>query len=96
MGNTFKVEAVFYGGLEHIFKKKKIEADLSLVPDIRSLLKYCCVSNESRTKLFDGSSNLQPDITILRNGRNIVFQNGLETMLSGGDTIAIFPPMTGG
>ena len=33
---------------------------------------------------------------ILKNGRNIVFLNGLGTVLEKGDEVSIFPPMGGG
>jgi len=95
-GKALKVEATFYGGLVHIFKKNKMHIDLKNAGDIRSLLQYLCVSNECRTKLFDDNGNLQPNITVVRNGRNIRFENELDTRLDGGDTIAIFPPVAGG
>ncbi len=94
--NTLKVKTTFYGGLEHFFKKKEADIDLRYAEDVSSLLEYLCVSNECRVKIFDDSGNLQPNITILRNGRNIIFQNDLKTKLNGGDTIAIFPPVAGG
>jgi len=36
------------------------------------------------------------DVNVLKNGRNIHFLNGLETPLSEGDVIALFPPAAGG
>lgn len=95
-GNSLKIEVTFYGGLGQIFIKEKTHIGLENAADVRSLLKVLCVSDECRTKLFDENNNLQPNITVVRNGRNIKFENGLDTRLDGGDTIAIFPPVAGG
>jgi len=35
-------------------------------------------------------------VNILKNGRNIHFTGGTETMLDDGDVIALFPPSAGG
>ena len=39
---------------------------------------------------------LRPDINILQNGRNIKYLNDLDTRVTKGDIIAIFPPVAGG
>lgn len=94
--NALKVEVTFYGWLKYIFKNNKTIIDLKNAPDIRTLFKLLCVSDECRIKLFDNNGNLQPNIIVVRNGRNIRFENELDTRLDGGDTIAIFPPVAGG
>jgi len=37
-----------------------------------------------------------PCVSILQNGRNIQFVDGLESELADGDVVAIFPPVAGG
>ena len=46
--------------------------------------------------MFDAKGTLRNFINILRNGRNIQFLGGLDTPLSDGDVIALFPPLAGG
>ncbi|NLB83565.1 MAG: MoaD/ThiS family protein [Synergistaceae bacterium] len=46
-------------------------------------------------KIFDGEK-LSDDITILVNGMHIASTGGLETPLSDGDEVAIFPIVGGG
>jgi molybdopterin synthase sulfur carrier subunit len=91
-----KVEATFYGHLRKIFQEGTKQVDLSTAPDIRTLLNILCNSPEGRERIFDENGNVRKDITILRNGRNILFLNGLDTQLNAGDSVAIFPPTTGG
>lgn len=47
-------------------------------------------------KIFDDNDELRPWIQILKNGRNIKFLNGLETKITNGDILAVFPPVAGG
>lgn len=49
-----------------------------------------------RRQLFTPGGELRPDISILVNGRNIVFLDGLDTALAPGDEIALLPPAAGG
>lgn len=49
-----------------------------------------------RNELFDETGELHKYVNILKNGRNIHFIEGLETVLEEDDLIAIFPPSGGG
>ncbi|KAB1193270.1 MoaD family protein [Haloferax sp. MBLA0076] len=40
--------------------------------------------------------NVRPHVNVLRNGREVVHLDGLETTLEDGDTISVFPPVAGG
>jgi len=46
--------------------------------------------------LFAAPGTLRDLVNILRNGRNIHFLAGLDTVLDDGDLIALFPPVAGG
>lgn len=52
---------------------------------------------------FDGLSgnlvengDLAPQINVLRNGREVLHIDGMETGLDDGDTLSVFPPVAGG
>lgn len=47
-------------------------------------------------QMFSAPEILRDFINILKNGRNIHFLAGLDTPLSDGDLIALFPPAAGG
>lgn len=44
--------------------------------------------------IVDGA--LAPHINVLKNGREVLHMEGLETELDDGDTLSIFPPVAGG
>ncbi len=91
-----KVEVQFFGNLQRVFQEKEKKVELSKAPDVRGLLAILCSSQEFRRELFTDNGDVRPDLTILRNGRNIVFLDGLDTELNDGDTVAIFHPIRGG
>ena len=39
---------------------------------------------------------IRPQLSIMKNGRDVVHQEGVETPLSDGDALAVFPPVAGG
>ena len=49
----------------------------------------------SRT-MFANPDTLRDFVNILKNGRNVHFLSGLDTLLDNGDVIALFPPIPGG
>lgn len=46
--------------------------------------------------IFTSPGTLRNLVNILKNGRNIHFLDGLDTLLADGDLIALFPPVAGG
>jgi MoaD family protein len=47
-------------------------------------------------RILDDFGELKPYVNILKGGRNIRMFQGLDTELTEGDVIAIFPPVAGG
>ncbi|MFD1632541.1 ubiquitin-like small modifier protein 1 [Haloplanus ruber] len=47
-------------------------------------------------KLIDDGGDLQPNLNILKNGREVLHMEGTETVMEDGDTLSIFPPVAGG
>lgn len=46
--------------------------------------------------VFTETGELKKYVNILKNGRNIHFLDGMETVIEDGDIIALFPPVAGG
>lgn len=49
---------------------------------------------EGRLLADDGA--IQPQLSILKNGRDVTHAQGPETPLESGDTVSLFPPVAGG
>lgn len=47
-------------------------------------------------RVYDDEGDLREHINVLRNGRNVTSEDGLETELDEGDELALFPPVSGG
>ena len=46
--------------------------------------------------LIDDEGELQPNLNILKNGREVLHMEGTETVMEDGDTLSVFPPVAGG
>ncbi|WP_226481192.1 ubiquitin-like small modifier protein 1 [Natrinema amylolyticum] len=44
--------------------------------------------------LEDGA--IRPQLSVLKNGRNVVHMEGVDTSLEEGDVVSVFPPVAGG
>ena len=91
-----RVEVTFHGTMKEIFGESAKDFVLSGTPTLRSLLETLCDSQDRGNRLFDGQGQIRQDATILLNGRNVIFLDGLKSILKNGDKIAIFPPVCGG
>jgi molybdopterin synthase sulfur carrier subunit len=62
---------------------------------VRDALSLLCDTNERRREVFEGDG-LKPHLVVMVNGVHVESLRGLETPLSPGDTLAIFPMLGGG
>ncbi|QSG14855.1 ubiquitin-like small modifier protein 1 [Halapricum desulfuricans] len=47
-------------------------------------------------ELYDEDGSLREYITVMRDGKDVIHIEGLETELAGGETLSLFPPVAGG
>jgi len=47
-------------------------------------------------RLLDEDGEVRAQLSILKNGRNVVHMEGSATQLEDGDTLSVFPPVAGG
>jgi len=84
---TFR-EAVGQKTLEYEFE------DGSTVGDVLSTLESEYGGLEG--KLLDQEGELQPNLNILKNGREVLHMEGPATVMEDGDKLSVFPPVAGG
>ncbi|WHH60808.1 ubiquitin-like small modifier protein 1 [Petroclostridium sp. X23] len=72
----------------------QIEENASILGLIDQLI--VMYGEKLRNKLFNESKDIRPEIAMFLNGRNVFALDGLNTKLSLGDEILIFPPVGGG
>ncbi|MDF9745543.1 ubiquitin-like small modifier protein 1 [Natrinema salsiterrestre] len=46
-------------------------------------------------QLVEGGT-IRPQLSVLKNGRNVVHMEGVDTSLEPGDVVSVFPPVAGG
>ena len=47
-------------------------------------------------QLLDEDGAIRPQLSILKNGRDVTHMEGSETVLEDGDSLSVFPPVAGG
>lgn len=93
---NISVQVDLHSHIQSAFGEKSIRISLSSPLTVRNLLNILCTSQKRYYTIFDDSDRLRSDVTLLQNGRNVVFLGGLDAELANGDKIAIFPFMAGG
>lgn len=46
--------------------------------------------------VLDGEGSIKPQLSVLKNGREVIHLEGTETVLEDGDRLSVFPPVAGG
>ena len=95
--NDVTVIARFFGKFKELSKEREVEFTVTkgstIIVFLNQLIKQFPTMNEL---LFDENDQLHTWISILKNGRNIKALDGINTPLSDGDVLAVFPPVAGG
>ncbi|GAX89191.1 ubiquitin-like small modifier protein 1 [Effusibacillus lacus] len=88
-----KVFATF----REIVSGKEVLLDIREGQTIRELLTSLIDKYPAfRQELFDADERLRQHVHVFVNGKNIIHGNGLDTILSATDEVALIPPVGGG
>ncbi|MFX0125185.1 MAG: ubiquitin-like small modifier protein 1 [Candidatus Hodarchaeota archaeon] len=97
MLRIIKTTVRLFASFKQITNHREIEFEMEDGATVRKLLEVLFDQYSIlQDKIFDDNDELRPWIQILKNGRNIKFLNGLETKITNGDILAVFPPVAGG
>ncbi|WP_224333921.1 ubiquitin-like small modifier protein 1 [Haloprofundus halobius] len=91
-----QLELRFFATFREAVGQKTIEREFDeglAVGDVLSTLEAEFDGLEGQL-LEDGG--LRPQINVLKNGREVLHMEGIETTMEDGDTLSVFPPVAGG
>ena len=89
------VKAKFFAYFRDLFQGRERDVVIAEGGTVRDVLAVLCDTNERRREVFEGDG-LKPHLVVMVNGVHVESLRGLDTALSPGDTIAIFPMLGGG
>jgi molybdopterin synthase sulfur carrier subunit len=89
------VKAKFFAYFRDLFGGRESDVIVGEGATVRDALSLLCNTSERRREVFDGDS-LKLHLVVMVNGVHIESLRGLDTALSPGDTLAIFPMLGGG
>ena len=87
------VKVRLFANIREIMGERELFLDSTTVNGVLDTL--TAMNPDLRDVLFEDGA-LRPYITVLLNGRNINEIDGVQSILSEGDEVAIFPPVSGG
>ena len=73
----------------------KVEVKVDEHSTIASILEQV-EDKELRTKLFDSRGDPNKYLTVMLNGKNIAFKDGIDTVVKGSDQVYVLPVVSGG
>ncbi len=90
-----KLTLRFFASFREVVGQKTIVREYEDVSTVGSAL-TALKGEYPDLELYDEDGTLREYITVLRDGRDVVHVDGLETELHGGETLSLFPPVAGG
>ena len=90
-----RIKARFFANFRDLFGAREREIDLGARRTVGDALDLLCDTGERRAEIF-AAGGLRPHLVVMVNGVHINSLQGLDTGLSDGDTLAVFPFLGGG
>ena len=92
-----KVSVKFYAHLQDLVNKKgRLQVNLDDGATIVNLLEKLFLDAKIKEHLLNKNGVIRSEITIMKNGREIRFLDGMNTILEHEDEVSIFPAVAGG
>ncbi|WP_254840588.1 ubiquitin-like small modifier protein 1 [Natronomonas marina] len=97
MSGSKSLELRFFATFREAVGQKEIEREFDPDATIGDVL--TAIESEFPElggELLDEADDIRPQLTVLKNGREVVHLEGTATPLEDGDRVSVFPPVAGG
>ncbi|WP_338729807.1 ubiquitin-like small modifier protein 1 [Haladaptatus sp. DJG-WS-42] len=92
-----QVELRFFATFREAVGSKTIERDFDDDVTVGEVLDSIEAEFDGLSgSLLDGDGNILPQLSVLKNGREVLHMKGVDTELEAGDRLSVFPPVAGG
>jgi len=90
-----EIEMRFFANFRDAVGQKEISREVDGNATVGSALEEI-TEEYPDVDLFAEDGSLREFLSVMKNGRDITYIDGLETELEVGDTVSVFPPVAGG
>ncbi|MFB6267585.1 MAG: ubiquitin-like small modifier protein 1 [Halodesulfurarchaeum sp.] len=90
------LELRLFATFREVVGQKTVHREFPDDATVREVLESLESEYEDLEGSFLEDGELRSQINVLKNGREVLHLDGLETRVADGDTISIFPPVAGG
>jgi MoaD family protein len=91
------IELRFFATVRQAVGSKTIEREFDDGADVGAVLRALEAEFDGlEGEILDDEGELRPQLSVLKNGREVVHMEGLATSLADGDAVSVFPPVAGG
>jgi MoaD family protein len=91
------IELRFFATFRKAVGSKTIEREFDAGADVGTVLRALEAEFDGlEGEILDDQGELRPQLSVLKNGREVVHMEGLATALEDGDAVSVFPPVAGG
>nr|WP_286666948.1 ubiquitin-like small modifier protein 1 [Haloglomus salinum] len=92
-----EIELRFFATFRQAVGSKTIEREVDDGADVGVVLRALEAEFDGlEGEILDDAGELRPQLSVLKNGREVVHMSGLATPLEDGDAVSVFPPVAGG
>lgn len=91
-----RLQLKFFATFREAVGSKTVEREFDDGATVGDVLRALETEYEGLSERLIEDGDLKPQINVLKNGREVLHIDGVETALEDGDTLAVFPPVAGG